>query len=81
VRLTEGRGEDAVGVGVEERGEHCFGESGLDIEGVAGDGEGRVVNGVGGGLLAFDGGERGDEGGLQGVEVDSCGWCGFGLYS
>ena len=53
-------------------GEHCFGDGGLDLESVAGEGEGRVVDGVGGGLLAFDGGEGGGEGGLQGVEVD--GW-------
>ena len=29
---------------------------------------------VGGGLLAFDGGEGGDEGGLKGVEVEVCLW-------
>ena len=28
------------------------------------------MEGVGGGLLAFDGGEGGDEGGLEGVEVE-----------
>jgi hypothetical protein len=41
----------------------------LDVEGVAGDGEGGVVDGVRGGLLAFDGGEGGDERGLESVEV------------
>ena len=75
VRLAERGSEDAVGIGVEESGEHRFGDCGLNLQRVAGEGEGRVVDGVGGRLLAFDGGEGGDEGGLEGVEVDVGLWC------
>ena len=83
VRLAERGGEDAVGIGVEGDGKHGFGERGLDLEGVRrrsvwGEGEGRVVEGVGGGLLAFDGGEGRDEGGLEGVEVEVGLWFGGG---
>ena len=35
------------------------------------------MDGVGGGLLAFDGGKRVGEGGLQGVEVGGGLRCGF----
>ena len=70
VGLAERGREDAVGLGVEEGGEHGFGDRGLDLQGVAGEGEGRVVDGGRGGLMAFDSVEGGDEGGLKGVEVE-----------
>jgi hypothetical protein len=66
VRAAEGGFEDALGVGVEDDREHGFGERGVDLEGVAVEGEGGFLDLLGGGLLAFDGGQGGDEGGVQG---------------
>lgn len=66
---AKGGVEDLFGIGVDADGEHVFREVRLNLERVADDGEGGVFDLLGGGLLAFDVGEGGDEGGVKCIEV------------
>ena len=62
--------DDRERVGVEEQRKHGRGDGGLDVERVGGGGPGRVGELVGGGLLAFGGGEGIDRGVLERFEVE-----------